>query len=51
MNPARQSPMPPTIMNLEFVNLLQVVAYLTVGTIGIALLAGWILKRFGPPKP
>jgi len=24
---------------------------LVFGTIGIALLAGWILKRFGPPKP
>ena len=37
-------------MRLEFVNGLKVVAYLLFGTISIALLAGWALKRFGPPK-
>jgi hypothetical protein len=37
-------------VNPELVNLLKVVAYLIVGTIGIAWLAGWALKRFGPPK-
>lgn len=37
-------------MNPEFVNLLKVLAYLIVGTVGIVLLAGWALKRFGPPK-
>jgi hypothetical protein len=31
-------------------NLLKVVAYLAVGTAGIVLLAGWALKRFGPPR-
>jgi len=34
----------------ELVSLLEVVAYLILGTIGIALLAGWAMKRFGPPK-
>jgi hypothetical protein len=37
-------------MRLEFVNGLKVVAYLIVATAGIVLLAGWALKRFGPPK-
>ncbi len=31
-------------------NLLKVLAYLVVGTVGIVALAGWALKRFGPPK-
>jgi hypothetical protein len=29
---------------------LLVVVYLVGGTLGIALLVGWALKRFGPPK-
>jgi hypothetical protein len=37
-------------VSAEFVNLLKVLAYLIVGTAGIVLLAGWALKRFGPPK-
>ena len=39
-----------TTMDAEFINELKVVAYLIVGTIGIALLAGWVLQQFGPPK-
>jgi hypothetical protein len=39
-----------TTVNAEFINYLKVVAYLIVGTISIALFAGWALKRFGPPK-
>lgn len=31
-------------------NILPVAAYLTVGTLVIAWLAGWALKRFGPRK-
>ena len=41
---------PAITVNSELVNLLKVVAYLIVGTISIALLIGWPLKRFGPPK-
>jgi hypothetical protein len=41
---------PAVIMNSDFVNLLKVLAYLILGTISIAWLAGWALKRFGPPK-
>jgi hypothetical protein len=41
---------PAISVNPEFVNLLKVLAYLIVGTGGIVLLAGWALKRFGPPK-
>jgi hypothetical protein len=37
-------------MDPELVNLLKVVAYLILGTVSIALLAGWAMKRFGPPK-
>ena len=37
-------------MNVEFINLLKVLAYLIMGTAGIALLAGWALKRLGPRK-
>ncbi len=31
-------------------NSLLVLVYLVGGTLGIALLVGWALKRFGPPK-
>ena len=31
-------------------NELKVFVYLIVGTAGIALFAGWVLKFFGPPK-
>ena len=41
---------PATTVNSEFVNELKVVVFLIVGTISIVLLAGWALKRFGPPK-
>jgi hypothetical protein len=41
---------PAITMDAEFINELKVVAYLIVGTISIALLGGWALKRFGPPK-
>jgi hypothetical protein len=37
-------------MNSDFVKTLEVMAYLIVGTVGIALFAGWLLKRFGPRK-
>lgn len=37
-------------MSVELASLLRVLAYLIVGTISIAALAGWALKRFGPPK-
>jgi hypothetical protein len=37
-------------MDPDLFNLIKVVAYLIVGTLGIALLAGWAMKRFGPPK-
>jgi hypothetical protein len=37
-------------MNSDLANQLLVMAYLIVGTIGIALFAGWALKRFGPRK-
>jgi hypothetical protein len=41
---------PAITVNTEFINYLKVLAYLIVGTISIALLCGWALKRFGPPK-
>jgi hypothetical protein len=41
---------PAITVNADFINCLKVVAYLIVGTISIALLAGWALKQFGPPK-
>ena len=41
---------PAKIMNPELFNLLKVLAYLIVAAVGIILLAGWALKRFGPPK-
>ena len=41
---------PATTVNAEFINYLKLVAYLIVGTLSIALLAGWALKRFGSPK-
>jgi hypothetical protein len=37
-------------VNSEFLNALLVLAYLAGGTVGIALLVGWLLKRFGSPK-
>jgi hypothetical protein len=37
-------------VNFEFANGLVVLAYLFLGTLGIALLLGWLLKYFGPPK-
>jgi hypothetical protein len=37
-------------MNLDFANELEVMAYLILGTVGIALFAGWLLRRFGPRK-
>jgi hypothetical protein len=37
-------------VNPDFVNALLVAAYLLGGTIGIALLAGWALKKFGKPR-
>ena len=41
---------PAKIMNPELFNLLKVLVYLIMGTIGIVLFAGWALKRFGPQK-
>jgi hypothetical protein len=38
------------IVNAEFINGLLVLAYLLLGTVGIALLMALALKRFGPPK-
>lgn len=29
---------------------LLILAYLVIGTLGIALLVGWAIKRFGSPK-
>jgi len=37
-------------MNSDLASLLEVMVYLTLGTIAIALAAGWMLKRFGPRK-
>jgi hypothetical protein len=37
-------------VNSDFINLLKVLIYLIGGFVGILLLAGWALKRFGPPK-
>jgi len=37
-----------TPMNSDFAGLLEVMVYLLLGTIAIALAAGWLLKRFGP---
>lgn len=37
-------------MNSDLANLLEVMAYLVLGTTAIALGAGWLLKRFGPRK-
>lgn len=36
-------------MKPEFITALLVLVYLAGGTIGIALLVGWALKRFGAP--
>jgi hypothetical protein len=38
------------VVDLEYVNGLMVLAYLMSGTVGIALLSGWALKRFGRPQ-
>jgi hypothetical protein len=35
-------------MESEFSNSVEVVAYLIIGTLVIAVVAGWLLKRFGP---
>jgi flagellar biogenesis protein FliO len=37
-------------MSTDYLQLLLVVIYLMSGTLGIVLLVGWVLKRFGPPK-
>jgi hypothetical protein len=37
-------------MDSGLFNLLKVLAYLVVSTVGIVALAGWALNRFGPPK-
>ena len=37
-------------MNPEFANGLIVLVYLILGTVSIAVLMSWALKRFGPPK-
>jgi hypothetical protein len=36
-------------MKPEFINALLVLVYLAGGTIGIALLMSWAMKRFGAP--
>jgi predicted membrane channel-forming protein YqfA (hemolysin III family) len=41
---------PVNIMDPDFFNLLKVLVYLILGTVGIVLLAGWALKRLGPRK-
>ena len=35
-------------MNSDLAGLLEVTVYLILGTVAIALAAGWLLKRFGP---
>ena len=37
-------------MNSDFANVLEIVVYLVVGTVAIALLTGWVIKRFGTRK-
>jgi hypothetical protein len=37
-------------MNSDFSNLLEVMAYLILGTAGITLFAGWAVKHFGKRK-
>jgi hypothetical protein len=37
-------------MDPEMFNDLKVLAYLILGTLGMAWLGAWALKRFGPPK-
>jgi flagellar biogenesis protein FliO len=39
-----------TIVNPDTINVIKVIAYMIVGTLGIVLLFGWALKRFGSPK-
>jgi hypothetical protein len=41
---------PSSLMNPDFVNGLIVVAYLFFGTLSIAVVIGWALKRFGLAK-
>jgi hypothetical protein len=43
-------PCPAGIVNSDFSNLVKVVVYLVLGTLGIGLLGAWVLKRFGPPR-
>ncbi len=38
------------IMDPDTINILKVVAYLAIGTLGLALLGGWTLRRFGSPR-
>ena len=38
------------IVNPDFANVVKVVAYLILGTLGIGLLGAWALKRFGSPR-
>jgi flagellar biogenesis protein FliO len=38
------------LMGADLFNALSILIYLASGVIGIVLLAGWLLKRFGPPK-
>jgi hypothetical protein len=37
-------------MDSDLANLLEVMLYLIGGTIAIAVLAGWVLRRLGPRK-
>jgi len=37
-------------VNADILNSLLILTYLALGIISIALLGGWLLKRFGPPK-
>lgn len=37
-------------MDSDLIHLLEIMAYLILGTVGIALLAGWLLRHFGPRK-
>lgn len=39
-----------TVMNTEFIKGVVVLAFLALGTVIIALLMGWAVKHFGPPK-
>jgi hypothetical protein len=37
-------------MSTDFINVLQLAAYMVLGTTGIVLIAAWLLKHFGSPK-